>query len=224
MALEEICRTPRGIPVMVTLTFGENVTDMPEAKKRWRALRERLRRRLPELRMAGCWQRQTRGAWHYHGVADQFIDVNWLRPAAVACGFGVQMVLRYVAVEMRTSCQVAKSNRDHSWSVARCVSYITRYVARDMLDDSVEAGVRVVDYFGRCRVATTAFGWACGFARVWRAGRGMWFEVYGEAPRWDDYQAVIELGWHTLTPDEQLRVEEESDAVFKWRNPDLVPF
>jgi len=224
MAIEEICRHPRNVPVMVTLTFHENVDDIALAKKRWRALKERIRRRVPSVRMAGAWQRQERGAWHYHGVVDCFIDVNWLRPAAVECGFGQQMKLRYVSREQRSSSSTSLLLDGHSWSLARAVNYITRYVARDSLDDSVEPGVRVVDYFGPCRVSTTAFAWCTGFARLWRYGREAWWSLYGEMPRWDDYHAVVLLGWHAMTEDEQLRVLEESDAVFKWRCPDLVPF
>lgn len=209
---------------MVTLSFHDNVVDIAAAKKRWRRLKERMRRHLDGVRCAGAWQRQGRGAWHYHGVADRFIDVNWLRAVAVECGFGPQMKLRYVQVVQRTSSASSKLLNEYSWSLARVSNYITRYVARDMMNDSVEPGVRVVDYFGDCRVCTTAFAWAGGFARLYRAGRGAWFDFYGEAPRWDDYHAVVELGWHHLTEDEQARVLQESDAVFKWRCPDLVPY
>lgn len=209
---------------MVTLTFARNVEDMHDAKKCWRVLKERIRRRFPDVMMAGAWQRQGRGAWHYHGVVNQFIDVNWLRPVAMECGFGQQMKLRRVIIEQKSSSSSSMVLCEFSWSLARTVNYITRYVSRDALDESVEAGVRVVDYFGRCRVATTAFAWSGGFARLWRAGREAWYHFYHEAPRWDDYHSVVQMGWHALTEDEQARVMEESDAVFKWRCPDLVPY
>jgi hypothetical protein len=223
MAIEEIVCTSE-LPIMATFSFHENVEDMKQAKVRWRRLKERLRRRYPSIRMAGAWQRQTRGAWHYHGVVDRHLPVDWLREVAVACGFGQQMKLKSVMLPGEASRRSGRCDGGHNWSLARVCNYITRYVARDFLDESVDPGARVVDYFGDCRVCSTAFAWVAGFARLWRAGRAEWYQLYGEAPSWTAYHDVILLGWHFLSEDEQARALAESDSVFKWRCPELVPF
>jgi hypothetical protein len=49
----------------LTLTFAENVTEKAEASRRFNSLRTALFG-LGIRSYMGCWERQTRGAWHLH--------------------------------------------------------------------------------------------------------------------------------------------------------------
>ena len=49
----------------LTLTFAENITEKAEASRRFNSLRSALFA-LGILSYIGCWERQTRGAWHLH--------------------------------------------------------------------------------------------------------------------------------------------------------------
>jgi hypothetical protein len=49
----------------LTLTFAENITEKAEASRRFNSLRPALLA-LGILSFIGCWERQTRGAWHLH--------------------------------------------------------------------------------------------------------------------------------------------------------------
>lgn len=217
LAIDELIRKPDGLPIFATFTFQENLTDKGEAQGRWRRLKERLRRQWPHTRGVGVWQRQKRGAWHLHYVFSQYLDVVLLREAALQCGFGPMLNLRYIDRGVKSKA---------IWSFRRVTSYMTRYVLRDV--DEIDKGVRVVDYHGpHARIASVRFSWARGFARLYRAGRTAWSEMFAERegqPGWDSYWFLIRLGFETLSLQDRERSLLESDAVCKWWNPEAYPF
>ena len=214
VAIAEIARTSR-FPTFATFSFAENVTDKAEAAVRWRRLKERMKRKLPDIRMVGVWQRQERGAWHLHVVADRYLDIHWLRPAALECGFGPQLNLKPITVPGSRGFR-QNDPRD----VAR---YITRYITRDC--ESEDKGVRLVDYTGSARRVTVAFSWYKGISRLWRLGRQVWSDIYGvERPTFEAYWFVVRLGWEVLSEGQQREVLEGSDAVSRWWDPERYPF
>lgn len=237
LGLEELLRKRNGVAIFATFTFRENIEDKGEAQKRWRRLKERLRRwEGPEqfkvgnayyntcgkpdpLKGIGVWQRQKRGAWHLHMVFNQFIPIDELRADAVACGFGPMLNLRYVET---------KNQKGFMWNPRKVLSYMLRYVTRDIASDERDKGVRVVEYFGQgVRVATTSFGWARGFAELYRAGRGAWSDIFADVgqPTLDDYWFIIRLGWEVIDSGRRAKLIELSDAVARWWDPErFAPF
>lgn len=224
-SVQHLLSTRVGVATFATFTFQENITDKKEAAKRWRRLKERLRRDS-ELRGVGVWQRQKRGAWHLHYVFDRYIDVHWLRPAAMECGFGPFVNLRIV--------EDIPAPQGKTWSRFRVINYMTRYLTRDLDqcssgdkhpdgDEHPDKNVRVVDYMMR-RVCTTAFAWTKGFSFLWRVGRQAWADLFGGLPDLDDREFILRLGMHALSEDQRVRVLETSDAVARWWNPEAFPF
>lgn len=55
-----------GMNSLHTLTFRENVTDLDEALRCFDLYRRKCQRLLKGWRYVVCWQRQARGAWHFH--------------------------------------------------------------------------------------------------------------------------------------------------------------
>lgn len=208
LAVAELCRLSKS-PVLATFTFAENVCDREEAEVRYRRLKERLRRHTLTLNAVGVWQRQARGAWHLHLVMDRQVSIEWLRPAAVACGFGPFVNLKRIGADGFRQLSPAK--------VAR---YISRYVSRDLPDE--DKGARLVAYVGNARRATVRFGWANGVSRLWRAGRGLFFDMFGHSPDFESYWFVVRLGWESLTADEKS-LAFESRGVRSWWDPDRYP-
>lgn len=201
-----------------TFTFAENLTNLDECQRCLRNLEARVERNWPDIRFVGVWQQQARGAWHVHVVFSRFLDVNVLRPMALECGFGPQLNCRMVA-------------HNTSWSATRVASYLTRYLTRDT--ENVPKGARVVRYHGDARKATVRFSWSNGLAFLWRRGREIWKEVYGEGyedrPRFRDIDMVLRLGMEDLNEDERYKLLWNSSAVCAWwkpseRNPDKYPF
>lgn len=215
LAVAEIVRTSKA-PTFDTFTFKDNVTDKAEAILRWRRLKARLQRHYFGLRAVGVWQRQARGAWHLHCVFDRRLDVVQVRAWAIECGFGWQLNMRAIG---------DIPGMKQGWNPERVARYLTRYITRDISE--TDKGVRLVDYCGDCRKATTAFRWAKGIARLWRLGRQVWSDIYGgcgEQPRFRDMWFLVRLGWESLTGEEQVQLLAESDSVARWWNPDLYPF
>lgn len=216
LAVLEIVRTAKA-PTFDTFTFADNVTDKHEAEKRWRRLKARLKRHYPGLRGVGTWQRQKRGAWHLHYVFDRRLDVNAVRPWAVACGFGSQLNMRAVG---------DLPGMKQGWTPIKVARYLTRYMTRDLTEE--EHHVRLADYCGDCRKATVAFRWGGGIARLWRLGAGVWAEINdchdGTQPDFQSFWAVVRYGWEELTEVQQRELLLESDAVAMWLDPDRYPF
>ena len=226
----EIVRTSKA-PTFDTFTFAENVVDKPEAYKRWRRLKARLKRRYPGLRAVGVWQRQRRGAWHFHCVFDRRLDVVWTRASAIECGFGPQLNMRAIG---------DLPGMKQGWSPKRVSQYLTRYITRDATEGE-DAGTRLSDYCGDCRKATTAFRWGGGLSRLYRLGCKALFGQEQEFPgpgkprvwntagqcweSWEDaFWVLVRLGWHTFTLEEKQKAIDDSDAVAMWLDPDRYPF
>jgi len=218
LAVEELVRTS-SVCTFDTFTFAENVQDKKEAGKRWLRLKARLKRHYPGLRGVGVWQRQKRGAWHLHYVFDRMLDIHNVRPWGLACGFGPFLNMRQVGT---------LPGFREGWTFQRVGRYMARYLERDLVDGR-DKGVRVVDYCGDSRKATTAFRFVNGLGRLWRAGRQVWADmiadgIYDRQPDFNDMWFVVRLGWETFSEDERLRMLENSDAVAQWWSPERYPF
>lgn len=208
VAIEEMVK--RGNPIMVTHTFRENLTDKEEAERRWRNLRQRIQRRYPNLKGVHVWQLQQRGAWHLHGVWSNFVDVNWLRAAAVECGFGPQIMLRTVSK--------ARGGFE-SWDVRKVVNYVTRYFTRDFSSE-IPRSSKLIGYIAGARVCTQKFSWVNGLSRVYRRGVEAWHdmglsEMVGPLHE-QGFWFIVRLGFDSLDPIEQEMLLLKDSAVRRW--------
>lgn len=196
-------------PIFMTLTFKENVTDKAEARVRWRAFRERLKRKFPTVRAVGCWQRQRRGAWHLHLVCSCVLGVHAVRSMALATGWGT-----FVDLKLIQGISEARGYRS-GVSTATAVgvaNYITRYITRDL--DTAEQGEHLTVYV-EAKVGTQAFQWVRGMARLVRLGRSYVRDCvaqavidgtvkFGAAALSDLTRGELaRLGWETLDGDQQ---------------------
>ena len=202
----ELCRQSTSPPVLVTLTFAETLTDYQEARRRFRCLRERMRRKYPGLELCGAWELQKRGVWHPHFVANQFIDVKWLRLNAIQCGFGRIMRLDYIA---------GSRNRKAD-SVRRAARYICKYVTKEIGTNVTGKGNRVVFFHGGARRATVRFSWSGGLNKLWRLGRSHYYELFGVQPKHHNWQCVVRIGWELLTGYEKSKLLERCPKVANW--------
>jgi hypothetical protein len=211
-----LLETRTHVAIFVTFTFQENVTDFPEAQRRWRRLKMRLcrtREGQEGMRGVGVWQRQKRGAWHLHYVFDRWLHVEEVREACLATGFGPFCNMRIV-----------QEQGGHGiWSHAKVAGYVTRYVARHL--DATDKGLRLVDYMGR-RYATTSFRWLGGFSRLYRSGAEAFQVIYGR--QWnflkDKWDFLIRLGWEWMNSAQRNWVTLESDSVARWIGAVEEPF
>lgn len=158
--------------VFATFTFAENVTDLHEAKVRWRPVADWIRRH--GVVAVGAWQRQKRGAWHLHLVCSRRMDIVRLRDFAMGRGWGSFINLRPVSVHDPRSKQFGED-------VDRTADYVSRYITRDM--GGAAWGDSLTCYVGKsARVGSVKFAWAGGLSACWRAGCGLYQELYGHPP------------------------------------------
>jgi len=167
--------------VFATFTFAENLTDLQEAKRRWRSVCDWLRRR--GVIGAGAWQTQKRGAWHLHILLSDHVAVQPLRQFAMSRGWGSFLNLEPVKISSDPSSQRRR--------VKRIASYITRYLVRDLQ----ACHERLTAYVGKgSRRGNVRFAWSGGLSAVWRAGMSMWWDINHRSPTWREFDNVMLYG------------------------------
>jgi hypothetical protein len=168
---------------LLTLTFKENIEDKAEAERRWKPIADYLKRHKVEW--CGVWQQQKRGAWHHHVLINRYLDINTLRPFAVARGWGT-----FINIE-----RVGKGSHRFP-EVAKLVRYLTRYLTRDLCGH-VPARIRLTSGSNVNKVGTVRFMWVEGMARVWRVGVQGFVDVYGLLPRrFTEIREAWTIGFH----------------------------
>lgn len=68
-----------GADHLLTLTYRENMTEVGRAEKDLRLFLKLVRERYPEFPYVAVWERQKRGAIHWHLGVVEFQDVRFLR-------------------------------------------------------------------------------------------------------------------------------------------------
>lgn len=132
-----------GMNSLHTVTFRENVTDLDEALRCWDLYRRACQKVLKDWRYVMCWQRQERGAIHFHlatyrlpryltenGVKINSYDVMrklWRQAAGKHGGS-----FNEVKVKRRNG---SRAPLKRAGQIAR---YIGRYIGRDIGDGSAE--------------------------------------------------------------------------------------
>jgi len=214
IAAEELKRSsPSGALNFVTLTFAENVTDKEAAMKCWHRLAERIRRRYPQLRGVGVWQRQKRGAWHPHCLVNHYIDVNQLRPWMVARGWGQQMRADIVGGgQISTGGRNGRGVWRPQWEGGgRIISYLTKYLTKGFGSSTDRAAAAKKKCFSgsvSVKKGTTNFKWMPEErpgAYLWSWGRELFSQLNGHPPTFRNIGEVIRLGvehsgWANVDP------------------------
>jgi hypothetical protein len=194
---------------MFTLTFAEHVTDLNEAKRRWKNLRESTERHLGgKFKAVWVWQLTKAMRWHLHGVAGHFLDVSWFRPLAEDRGFGRMMVLKRVGGRNGFR---GDRHCENGKAVAR---YVTRYITRDMSEDCLSGAV-VAGACGGARVWSVRFAWLRGLSQLYRLGCQMASDM-GHQVRECSFQFLVRLGWESASERDQELMVELSRQVRRW--------
>lgn len=221
-AVVHLCMTG-AFPLWLNLTFKENLLDHSEAERRWKNLRQRVLRWLPDLVLVGVWARQERGAWHIHAVCDRYIDVVVLRSMALECGFGPQMCLK----------RIGRSGAVNLVDAKKVARYIGGYcVGKNALKRDEDKGVRRMIYIGKgARVVRLRFEWAFGVGALAKLGRDFFSqtnwtrELCGMAEggrRWwgwiqqSEFLFFVRMGWETLSGSQQEWMLDNVSSVARW--------
>lgn len=170
---------------------GEPLWTKDEAESHFKAFRDLCSRRGIDLLVV--WERQQRGAWHPHCLINRFLDVSFVRPWMVARGWGPQM--RVELIKDMPWWQGGRMVYSGEGS-RRVVKYLTKYLTKSICDEG-DTKKKIFSASGRVKVGTTKFKWMAterAGAFLFAMGRGLFFQLYGRLPKFDDMMHVIRLG------------------------------
>lgn len=185
-----------------TLTIAENVTSKEEAERRFKPVKDYIRRRGGT--MVGVWEKQERGAWHVHFLTEKYIDVNWFRPWLMQRGWGQWCKVKIVEPRARWTGERWEVDLE---SVRGIIRYLGKYLLKACTDDYGNK-VRPLICSRSARKATVGFKWVPWenpYAFLYAVGRSLWMDMYGTAPRWTDSKILIFMGaedvdWYATDP------------------------
>lgn len=129
--------------IFITLTYGQQFPDALESKIHLNTFLQHIRRNFP--RAAGMWrfERQERGAPHYHFL---FFGMPWWDKEDVAATWlrivGAQYANWYAGFEQAPFTRIEKIR-----SVKKCYSYVFKYIAKvKSLGDEGASGFNNIPY------------------------------------------------------------------------------
>ena len=104
---------------MLTGTYRENMTRKGLAFRQFHAWVRLVKRRYPNLKGVMVWERQERGAWHWHMAVEGFYDVDYLRKC-----------WRRVAGEGTVNVAFKPDGKGNAYS--KLANYLAKYLAKDV--------------------------------------------------------------------------------------------
>lgn len=152
----------------------------------------------------GVWQRQARGAWHFHALVNLRLNVVALRAFCVKRGWGSQLNI-----------EVIGRGGGRFTDATAAVNYLCRYLTRDF----GEIGrARLTSGLDKNSVGNTRFGWVGGCSRVWRAGcdtlsrtsKAYW------RPSWEQREDILLAGAAALRLDGLEMMRMHLDHLIGW--------
>lgn len=128
-----------GMNALHTLTFRENLLDLDEALRCFDLYRRKCQKLLPGWRYVVCWQRQERGAWHFHLATYRLPRLFTERGVKVNSWDVMRRLWRQCAGEHGGNFDEARERRRNGArmplkTAARIARYIGRYIGRDIGD------------------------------------------------------------------------------------------
>lgn len=174
--------------------------DKTESEEQFKPFKDLVRRRGGEF--LDFWELQQRGVWHVHVLVNIRFNAKWLRAWMMARGWGQQMKIRYVRKHhggFRTD------GASGSVSVESLVRYLVKYLTKCHTEEPRKK------FFGGsqgAKIGTTKFNWipsVSPYAMLYYYGRQVWWDAFGERPRFEDIGNVIATGveavnWLSVDP------------------------
>lgn len=160
----------------MTLTFKDNITCHKEAQGFFNSFSTNYLRKNFSGYIA-VKERQKRGAWHYHilVVLDKDIKTNFdFSQVAKGNYTSASPYLSRVWRDLREACELYGFGRSELMPIRTNELGISRYIGKYLRKHiehrkEEDKGVRLVNYGGVARYATSKFSWVTEGAKTWRA-------------------------------------------------------
>lgn len=119
-----------GADCLMTLTYRENMRDLPACKKHLKEFARRVTRVWPEFQAVCAFEQQKRGAWHVH-LATQKVPERLQRNAVKVKSFDVlRAIWRSVTGPLGGNVDVRNKARNSQKSPARIAAYLSKYITK----------------------------------------------------------------------------------------------
>lgn len=119
-----------GADALMTLTYRENMQDLPACKKHLKEFVRRVNRVWPSFQAVCAFEQQKRGAWHVH-LATQKVPERLQRDGIKVKSFDVlRAIWRGVAGPLGGNVDVKNKARNSRKSPARIAAYLSKYITK----------------------------------------------------------------------------------------------
>ena len=135
--VRRLCKA-RGLAVMLTLTYRENMLDRDRMARDFDVFVKRLRRIVPSFEYVCVFERQKRGSWHAHIAVPKVLS-HYLHKGALVRSYDLlRSVWRAVVGADNGNVDVSR-NRRIMRSSAKLAAYIAKYIGKGF-GEAVEGG------------------------------------------------------------------------------------
>ena len=123
-----------GHNTLLTGTYRALQGDLSQAWRHWKEFVRRVRRVLPGFSYVVAWERQKRGAWHWHASTHNIPRTLPASNGVKVKSFNVlRAIWRSVVGDLGGNVDVAKRQRSARVTQARIASYLSKYMLKSSL-------------------------------------------------------------------------------------------
>jgi hypothetical protein len=130
----------KGLTVLLTLTYRENMLDRERMARDFDAFVKRVRRVIPGFEYVCVFERQKRGAWHAHIAVQRILSHYAQRGVMVRSYDLLRSMWRGVVGQDNGNIDVSRNKRVNR-SAAKLASYLSKYIGKtfDQADKHVNS-------------------------------------------------------------------------------------
>lgn len=119
----------KGLGVLLTLTYRENMTDRARMARDFDVFIKRLRRVMPTLQYVCVFERQKRGAWHAHIAVPRVLS-HYMHKGALVRSYDLLRSLWRAVVGLDNGNVDVSRNRKVQRSSAKLAGYLSKYIGK----------------------------------------------------------------------------------------------
>lgn len=144
----------KGLTVLLTLTYRENMTDRERMQRDFDVFMKRLRRVAPGVQYICVFERQKRGAWHAHIAVPRVLPWYLHKGQMIRSYDLLRSLWRAVVGADNGNVDVSRNKRVNR-SSAKLASYLSKYIGKTF--DQAEKHVNSYSASGRALPAAAVF-------------------------------------------------------------------
>ena len=186
----------KGLTVLLTLTYRENMVDRERMARDFDAFIKRVRRVIPGFEYVCVFERQKRGAWHAH-IAVQRILSHYAHKGAMVRSYDLlRSMWRGIVGPDNGNVDVSRNKRVNR-SAAKLAAYLSKYIGKTFdqaerhvnsysasgralpaaVEERVLSGDQLVAVNALCGLLATELGAPCDFHQAWIEGGGVYIPI-----------------------------------------------